>query len=140
MRQNSTLCTRPIDNETKQKTLTTVIPPFLTYKNVPVSVSVLISKPDVYRTIEGFLTAMSMSPETQNMKLKRNMVYLTQEEMYVNPLGIRRLILVGLSKCDTGSCSNFAMAKYRFVSTTCTAKYGFQNQDHFFMPSISFCG
>jgi hypothetical protein len=43
-----------------------------------------------------FLTAMSMRPETQNMKLKRNMVYLTQEEMYVNPLGIRRLILVGL--------------------------------------------
>jgi ABC-type cobalamin/Fe3+-siderophores transport system ATPase subunit len=49
---------------------------------------------------------MSMSPETQNMKLKRNMVYLTQEEMYVNPLGIRRLILVGLSK-STGSSSNF---------------------------------
>ncbi len=39
------------------------------------------------------LTAMSMSPETQNMKLKRNMVYFTQEEMYVNPLGIRRLAL-----------------------------------------------
>jgi hypothetical protein len=36
---------------------------------------------------------MSMSPETQNMKLKRNMVYFTQEEMYVNPLGIRRLAL-----------------------------------------------
>jgi hypothetical protein len=27
------------------------------------------------------------------MKLKRNMVYFTQEEMYVNPLGIRRLAL-----------------------------------------------
>jgi hypothetical protein len=39
------------------------------------------------------LTAMSMSPETQNMKLKRNMVYFTQEEMYVNPLGIRLLAL-----------------------------------------------
>jgi hypothetical protein len=43
--------------------------------------------------IRAYLTAMSMSPETQNMKLKRNMVYFTQEEMYVNPLGIRLLAL-----------------------------------------------
>ena len=41
------------------------------------------------------LTPISKSPISQKMKLKKNIVYLTQVDIYVKPLGILLLLNKG---------------------------------------------